>query len=231
MRWKKTVTMIEAHAEGEVGRIVTGGVIDVPGKTMLDKMNYINNVDDSLRRFLVNEPRGCAQMSTNLLFTPTHPDADAAYLILQGDKAHAMSGSNSICLVTVLLETGIVEMVEPETIVTLETPAGLVRTRATCKDGKCERVTLDMPPSFVEQLDAVVQVEGLGDVTVDIAFGGIFYGLIDPAQFGLTISPENARTLVDIGSRVHRAINAQMDVRHPELHGLTGLSYMMFCWL
>ena len=158
MRWKKTVTMIEAHAEGEVGRIVTGGVIDVPGKTMLDKMNYINNVDDSLRRFLVNEPRGCAQMSTNLLFTPTHPDADAAYLILQGDKAHAMSGSNSICLVTVLLETGIVEMVEPETIVTLETPAGLVRTRATCKDGKCERVTLDMPPSFVEQLDAVVQV-------------------------------------------------------------------------
>lgn len=228
MRWKKTVTMVEAHAEGEVGRIVTGGIIDIPGKTMLDKMTYINTVDDSLRRFLINEPRGCAQMSTNVVFAPMHPDADVAYMIFQGDKAHAMSGSNSICLVTVLLETGMVEMVEPETIVTLETPAGLVRATATCAAGKCERVSLDMPPSFVDRLDAVVNVEGLGDVTVDIAFGGVFYGLIDPAQFGLTIAPENARKLVEIGSRVHRAINAQMDIRHPEIEALIGLSYTMF---
>ncbi|KIC09038.1 proline racemase [Leisingera sp. ANG-M1] len=228
MRWKKTITMVEAHAEGEVGRIVTGGVLDVPGRTMLDKMNHINQVDDSLRRFLVNEPRGCAQMSTNLLLPKTHSDADAAYMIFQGDKAHAMSGSNSICLVTVLLETGMVEMVEPETIVTLETPAGLVRARAACKDGKCERVTLDMPPSYADQLDAVVEVEGLGKVTVDIAFGGIFYGLIDPAQFGLRITPENARKLVEIGCRVHRAINAQLEVRHPQLEGLEGISYTMF---
>ncbi|KIC18913.1 proline racemase family protein [Leisingera sp. ANG-Vp] len=228
MRWKKTITMVEAHAEGEVGRIVTGGVLDVPGRTMLDKMNHINQVDDSLRRFLVNEPRGCAQMSTNLLLPKTHPEADAAYMIFQGDKAHAMSGSNSICLVTVLLETGMIEMVEPETIVTLETPAGLVRARAACKDGKCERVTLDMPPSYADQLDAVVEVEGLGKVSVDIAFGGIFYGLIDPAQFGLRIAPENACKLVEIGCRVHRAINAQLEVKHPQLEGLEGISYTMF---
>ena len=106
MRWKKTITMVEAHAEGEVGRIVTSGVIDIPGQTMLEKMNYINEEDDSLRRFLVFEPRGYAQMSTNLIFEPTHQEADIGFLILQGDKAHAMSGSNSICLVTVLLETG-----------------------------------------------------------------------------------------------------------------------------
>jgi len=228
MRWKKTVTMVEAHAEGEVGRIVTGGVIDIPGKTMLDKMNHINTVDDSLRRFLVNEPRGCAQMSTNVIFSPTDPVADVAYMIFQGDRAHAMSGSNSICLVTVLLETGMVEMTEPETIVTIETPSGIVRASATCKDGKCERVTLDMPPSFADQLDAVVEVEGLGEVNVDIAYGGIFYGLIDPAEFGLTIAPENARKLVDIGNRVHRAINAQLDIRHPELQGMEGISYTMF---
>ncbi len=228
MRWKKTITMIEAHAEGEVGRIVTGGVIDLPGKTMLDKMNYINQVDDSLRRFLVFEPRGYAQMSTNLMFAPSHPDADVGFIILQGDKAHAMSGSNSICLVTVLLETGMIEMHEPETIVTLETPAGLVRTRAVCKEGKCVRVELDMTPSYADQLDAVVEVEGLGKVSVDISFGGIFYALIDPAQFDLKISPENARQLVDIGTRVHRAVNDQLDIRHPQLDGIEGISYTMF---
>lgn len=228
MRWKKTITMIEAHAEGEVGRIVTGGVIDLPGTTMLDKMNHINNVDDSLRRFLVNEPRGCAQMSTNVIFAPTIPGADVAFMIFQGDKAHAMSGSNAICLVTVLLETGMVEMVEPQTIVTLETPAGLVRACATCRGGKCERVSLDMPPSYADRLDAVVEVEGLGRVTLDIAFGGIFYGLIDPAQFGLAITPENARKLVGIGTSVHRAINTQLDISHPEIDGLNGLSYTMF---
>ncbi len=228
MRWKKTITMVEAHAEGEVGRIVTGGVIDIPGKTMLDKMNYINQVDDSLRRFLVFEPRGYAQMSTNLIFPPTHPDADIGFVILQGDKAHAMSGSNCICLVTVMLETGMIEMKEPETTITIETPAGLVKARATCHDGKCERVTLSMTPCYVDKLDAVVEVEGLGRITVDIAFGGIFYALVDPTQFDLAISPKNARKLVDIGSRIQRAVNQQLDIRHPALPGLDGISYTMF---
>ena len=213
MRWKKMITMVEAHAEGEVGRIVTGGVVALPGGTMLEKMNHINQVDDSLRRFLVNEPRGCAQMSTNILLAPTRADADAAFMVFQGDKAHAMSGSNSICLVTVLLETGMIEMVEPETVLTLETPAGLVRAHASCANGKCERVALDMPPSFADRLDARVQVEGLGEVVVDISFGGVFYGLIDPAQFDLTISPANARGLVEIGCRVHRAIRDQLEIR------------------
>jgi proline racemase len=222
------ITAVEAHAEGEVGRVVTGGILTVPGATMMERLTHINQTDDSLRRFLVNEPRGCAQMSTNLLFAPTLPGADAAFMILQGDKAHAMSGSNSICVVTALLETGMIEMAEPETLVTLETAAGLVRARAACKDGKCERVTLDMPPSFADRLDARIEVEGLGEVTVDIAFGGIFYGLIDPAQFGLDITPENARKLVDIGTCVHRAINQQLDIRHPEIAGLEGISYTMF---
>lgn len=228
MRWKRTVTMIEAHAEGEVGRIVTGGIINIPGATILDKMHHINNVDDRLRRFLVNEPRGCAQMSTNVIFAPTHPEADVAYMVLQGDKAHAMSGSNSICLVTVLLETGMLDMHEPQTTVTLETPAGLVRATAACRDGRCERVTLDMPASFALMLDAKVEVDGLGEIEVDIGFGGVFYGLLDPSRFGLTITPDNARKLVKIGNRVHRAINRQLDICHPELDGLKGISYTMF---
>ena len=228
MHWKKTITMVEAHAEGEVGRIVTGVVNDIPGETMLEKMNYINQVDDSLRRFLVFEPRGYAQMSTNLIFEPIHKDADIGFLILQGDKAHAMSGSNSICLVTVLLETGRIEMIEPETVVTLDTPAGLVRAVASCKNGKCERVTLDMTPSYADQLDTIIEVEGLGEVIVDIAFGGIFYALINPSQFNLKILPENARKLVDIGTKVHRAINSQIEIKHPQIEGLKGISYTMF---
>lgn len=228
MQWKKTITMVEAHAEGEVGRIVTSGVGDIPGDSMLEKMNYINQVDDSLRRFLVFEPRGYAQMSTNLIFDPINKDADIGFLILQGDKAHAMSGSNSICLVTVLLETGRIEMKEPETTVTLDTPAGIVRATASCKNGKCERVSLDMTPSYADQLDAIIDVEGLGKVTVDIAFGGIFYALIDPSQFDLKILPENARQLVDIGTRIHRAVNEQLEISHPELESIKGISYTMF---
>ena len=228
MRWQKTLQMIEAHAEGEVGRVVTGGVINIPGDSMLDKMNYINNVDDSLRRFLVFEPRGQAQMSTNLLFPSTIEGADAGMIVLQGDKAHGMSGSNCICTVTVLLETGMLEMVEPETIVTLETPAGLVRARARCENGKCLDVPLDMTPSFVDQMDVELIVDGVGKVVVDIAFGGIFYGLIDVSQFGIDISPDAARRLVELGTAIHRSINKQLDIRHPELRGLEGLSYTMF---
>jgi proline racemase len=228
MRWSKTVTLVEAHAEGEVGRIVTGGVIDVPGVTIADKLKHLNEVDDSLRRFLVFEPRASAQMSTCLTFPPTRPDADIGFIILQGDKAHAMSGSNSICLTTVLLETGMLPMTEPETIVRIDTASGLVTARATCSNGKVERVTLTMNPSYAHELDAVVDVEGFGKVKLDIAYGGIFYALIDPAQLGLEIRPDQARKLVEAGSAIHRAVNAQLDIAHPELPGMRGISYTMF---
>ena len=228
MRWSKTLTMVEAHAEGEVGRVVTAGLVDVPGNTMLDKMVYINEVDDSLRRFCVFEPRGSAAMSTNLLLPPTRADADAGFIILQGDKAHAMSGSNAICVVTVLLETGILPMREPQTIVRLDMPAGLVVATATCRDGKCESVNIEVTPSFVEQLDRVVDVPGLGPVRVDIAFGGIYYALIDPRQLGLSIEPAAARALVDAGCRIHRVLNQQLSLSHPEKPEINSLSYTMF---
>ena len=228
MRWSKTVTLVEAHAEGEVGRIVTGGVIDVPGATIADKLKHLNEVDDSLRRFLVFEPRASAQMSTCLIFPPTRPDADIGFIILQGDKAHAMSGSNSICLTTVLLETGMLPMVEPETVVRIDTASGLVTARANCHNGKVERVTLTMNPSYAHELDAVVDVDGYGKVKLDIAYGGIFYALIDPAQLGLEIRPDMAKKLVEAGSAIHRAVNAQLDIAHPELAGMNGISYTMF---
>jgi proline racemase len=228
MRWNKTLSMVEAHAEGEVGRCVVSGADTIPGDTMLEKMDYLNNVDDSLRRFCVFEPRGSAQMSTNLLLAPHHPDADYGMIVLQGDKAHAMSGSNCICAVTVLLETGMVEMKEPETIVHLDTPAGLVQATATCRNGKCERVALDMVASFTEAEDVEIEVEGFGSVRLDLAFGGIYYALIDPRPLGLAIEPDQARSLVDAGCRIHRALNKQVTVQHPDMPSLNAISYTMF---
>ena len=227
MRWSRAVTMIEAHAEGEVGRVVTGGLPDIPGRTPAEKMRHINEVDDSLRRFLVFEPRGAAQMSTNILVPKTLPEADAAFMILQADRVHAMSGSNAICVATVLLETGMIVMREPETVLHLETPAGLVKATARCRDGKCERVSLDMPPAFVERLDHIAEVPGLGGVKVDIAYGGCFYALVDAAQFGLAIEPGNARKLVDIGMRVQQVLNRTTEIVHPEIQAIRGISYTM----
>lgn len=228
MRWKKTVTMVEAHAEGEVGRIVTGGLGRLPGDSILDTLNWLNTDGNDLRRFLVNEPRGAAQMSTCLLLPPRHPDAEAGFIVLQGDKAHAMSGSNTICLTTVLLETGQITMTEPVTRYTLDTASGLVEVEAECKDGKCVAVTLRPADCYAERLDEVVEVEGYGPVILDIAFGGIFYALVEARPLGLSITPDTARALVTAGSAIHRTVNRTLDIRHPDYPGLEGISYVMF---
>jgi proline racemase len=228
MRWKKTLQMADVHCEGEIGKVITGGVIDIPGKTMLDKMNYINEVDDSLRRLVILEPRGCLQMSVNLLLPPTRPEAHAGFIVLQADKAHPMSGSNCICVVTALLELGMLEMVEPVTTVLLDTPAGLVTARAQCSDGRCQSVSLDMVPSFVEQLDAPIETADFGLIKADIAFGGVYYALVDVDQVGLTIAPENARQLATQGVRLKALINEQVKVCHPLFKELNEVAYVMF---
>lgn len=227
MHFQRLISMIDAHCEGEVGRVATGGLPVIPGGNPAGMLRHLNEVDDSLRRFLVFEPRGCSQMSTNILVPKSRPEADAAFIILQADKAHAMSGSNSICVTTVLIETGMVEMKEPETVVTLETPAGLVRATATCRNGKCERVRLDMTPAFVEALDQIVEVPGLGTIKADIAYGGCFYALIDVRQLGLRIDKTNARKLVDIAMRTQQVLNRTHEIVHPEIPEIKGISYTM----
>lgn len=229
MRWSRMLTMVEVHAEGEIGRVVTGGLGPIPGASMLDKMRHINEVDDSIRRFTVYEPRGTAHATVNLLLPPSRPEADAGFIILQADRAHAMSGSNAMCVATALLETGMVAMVEPITRLVLDTPAGLVGVTAECRDGRCARVTLDMPASFAVELDVVLDVDGLGPVHLDIAFGGVFYALVDAGVGGWAIERGNARRLVEIGSRIKNAVNAQVRVAHPELPALNSVSYVMFC--
>ena len=228
MRWSKTYNLIDVHCEGEVGKVLTSGVLDLPGKTTLEKMDYLNKVDDTIRRFTVFEPRGCAAASVNLLLPPVDPKAHAAFIILQADEAHPMSGSNAICVATALLETGMVEMREPETEVVLETPAGLITATARCEDGTCKAVTLDMPLSFVEELDVEVETEAFGTVRGDIAFGGCYYALVDVSQLGLKIEPGSARALVEHGVALKQAFNDARDFAHPEFPSIDHISYVMF---
>jgi proline racemase len=174
------------------------------------------------------EPRGCLQMSVNLLLPPTRPEADAGFIVLQADKAHPMSGSNCVCVVTALLELGMLPMHEPETTVVLDTPAGLVTARALCADGRCQSVSLDMVPSFVEHLDLPIETPDHGTIKVDIAFGGVYYALIDVEQVGLSIAPEHARQLADTGVALKEVINRQVSLQHPLLPSVNEVAYVMF---
>lgn len=228
MRWSKTVTVVGVHAEGEVGRVIVGGVLDVPGATMLEKMRYLDAEDDTIRRFTLYEPRGSAQMSANLLLPPTRPDADAAFIVMQPDSCHTMSGSNAMCVATALLETGILPMNEPQTTVRLDTPAGLITAVAHCRGGHCERVALDMVPSFVHHLDYPLDVPGLGRISVDAAYGGVHFAFVDAADVGVRIDPAHARQMVELAGRIKLAAAEQIPVTHPEMEDDQRIEYVLF---
>ena len=227
MRSTRSYTAVEVHAEGEQGTCYIGSVFEVPGASMRDKLHHINEVDDSIRKFLCFEPRGRPQTSANLVFPSLDPRAAAGFIICQADRAHAMSGSNTICVVTALLETGTVTMVEPETTLVLETAAGLIQVTATCRDGRCERVTFDGVPSFVEALDVPLRVPGLGDILVDVAYGGCYYVMVDPAQFGIKLDRGSARQIVDAGTAISLAARQAITVQHPEIPEINFISYVM----
>lgn len=228
MHWIRTLQTVDVHCAGEIGRVVTGGVLDIPGATMADKLRHLNEVDDNLRRFLCSEPRSAPAGSFCLLVPACDPAADVGFVVLQPDQAHAMSGSNAMCAVTAILETGMKPMTEPETVVTLDTAAGLVAARAHCENGKVTRVSLDMPPSFVANGAATIETDEWGTITYDLCFGGVFYALVDVDQVGLTIAPENARELAMRGVVLRNRIAAVEPAVHPTTPALNGLAYVMF---
>ncbi|AOF92863.1 proline racemase family protein [Sinorhizobium sp. RAC02] len=227
MHFEKSLDLLLVHCQGELGDVLMGGAPEIPGATMLDKMNHINTVDDSLRRFVTFEPRAHVAQSVNLIVAPTRDDADAGFIVLQADRAHPMSGSNCICVVTALLESGRIAMREPETMVRLDTPAGLIVARARCDGGRCLSVSLDNVPSFAEVLDHTIDTPW-GRITVDIAFGGVYYALVDVGQVGLAIAPDNARALAEAGIELKRVLADQVKVRHPTLTGVDEIAYVMF---
>lgn len=227
MRWNRSINIVGAHAEGEVGRVITGGVLDIPGQSILEKMLHLQ-ANDGLRQFVNQEPRGCAQMTTNLLLPSCHPEADAAFIPMQADSTHAMSGSNAMCVTTVLLETGILPMLEPQTTVVLDTAAGLVKAEAQCREGRVERVSLDFFPAYASHIAVPLEVEGLGTLPVDIAFGGVFYVLPDVSDLGFRIEPGVAQDMVKLGNQIKRAAQEQISVVHPEIPQFNSIDFLMF---
>ena len=227
MRFSRTLQTVDVHCAGEIGRVITGGVLNVPGATMADKLHHLNTGGDDLRRLLCSEPRSGPAGSFCLLVPACDPRADVGLIILQADQAHAMSGSNAMCATTALLETGMIPMVEPISTVTFDTAAGLVRATATCAAGKVTRVALDMPPAFLAKADAVIDTEW-GRITYDLCFGGVFYALVDVDQIGRRIVPEQARDLATIGVALRNRIAAVEPAVHPTTPALNGLAYVMF---
>ncbi|CUH46869.1 trans-3-hydroxy-L-proline dehydratase [Ruegeria atlantica] len=228
MRSIKTIHVVSAHAEGEVGDVIVGGVSPPPGDTIWEQRTHIAN-NQTLRNFLLNEPRGGVFRHVNLLVPPKHPDADAAFIIMEPEDTPPMSGSNSICVATVLLDSGIISMQEPETILTLEAPGGLVRVRAECRDGKAERIHVQNLPSFAGKLSVPLEVPGLGTLTVDTAFGGDSFVVVDAAKLGFDITQDEAREIARTGVTITNAANAQLGFSHPENPDWTHISFCAFC--
>jgi proline racemase len=224
MRLDEAITAVDAHAGGEPGRVIIGGVHDVPGATMLEKRNHLAEHGDHLRRLMLREPRGYPATCCNLVLPPTHPDAHAGYVIMEQAEYPAMSGSNTICTATVLINEGLVPVSEPITELVLEAPAGLIRIRAEVHDGKAAAITFENVPAFAVHLDRPVEVPEIGTVTVDVAWGGMFYALVEAASLGLSLTPDEGRDLVRRGEMVKAAAREQLPVVHPELPGVEGIS-------
>ncbi|HEU4918590.1 MAG TPA: proline racemase family protein [Candidatus Limnocylindrales bacterium] len=224
MKIGRMIQAVDAHAAGEHGRVIVGGVLDVPGATTFERMAWLRDHGDGLRRVMLREPRGYPAANCNLVLPPRHPDADAAYVIMEQVEYPGMSGTNTMCVVTVLLETGMLPMVEPVTELTLETPAGLIGVRADCADGKVRAVTFRNVPSFATHLDTPVEVPQLGTVTVDVAYGGMFYVLAEAAPFELALTPDEGRDIVRISEMIKAAANEQLPVVHPEQPGFAGIT-------
>jgi proline racemase len=222
MRFATMITAIEVHAEGEPGRVITGGVGRIPGDSVLAKMRYLADQRDGLRKLMLREPRGYPGLCCNLLVPPSHPEADMGFVVMEQMEYAPMSGSNTICVTTALLETGILPMKEPVTELVLEAPAGLVRVRADCRDGKVTRVTFENVPAFAIHLDLAVEVPKLGTVVVDVAWGGMMYVLFDGAQVGLGLERNEAADCVRIGEMVKTATREQHPTVHPEDPTLVG---------
>lgn len=224
MRSRRAIQVVGCHAEGETGDVIVGGVLAPPGATMFERMQAFERDHDGIRRLLLSEPRGSICRHLNLIVPPSRADCDAGLIIMEPTEYVPMSGSNLICAVTTLLETGMLPMAEPETVVRMDTPAGPVRAVAACRDGRCESVTFTNVPCFVDRLDAMLEVEGFGTVAADIAYGGMFYALVDATKLGFAVEAGEARELATLGERVRLAARAQLDVRHPENPEIAGVS-------
>jgi trans-L-3-hydroxyproline dehydratase len=215
MRASKVIHTVSCHAEGEVGDVIVGGVAPPPGETIWDQAQFIAK-DQTLRNFMLNEPRGGVFRHVNLLVPSKHPKAQSGWIIMEPADTPPMSGSNSICVATVMLETGIVPMQEPITKFYLEAPAGLIEITATCRNGKAEKISVRNVPSFADKLDAALEVKGHGTLMVDTAFGGDSFVIVDAHKLGFKVHPDEARDIAELGMKITKAADEQLGFSHPE---------------
>ena len=221
------IRIVECHAEGEVGDVIVGGIEPPPGDTIWEQSRWIAS-DERLRRYVLNEPRGGVFRHCNLLVPPRHPDADAAFIIMEPADTPPMSGSNSICVANVVLETGIVPIVEPVTHLTLEAPGGLVQVEARCDDGSVRSIRVKNVPSFAYKLDQTFAVDGFGTLTGDIAYGGDSFVIVDADSLGFSLSPDEASDLAELGVKFSNAATEQIGFEHPDNPDWTHISFCLF---
>ena len=224
MRSTRIVHVVTCHAEGEVGDVIVGGVAPPPGDTVWAQSRWIAE-DNGLRNFVLNEPRGGVFRHVNLLVPPKTPKAQMGWVIMEPADTPPMSGSNSICVATVLLDTGIIPMQEPITRMVLEPPGGLIEVEAECRNGKAERIRVRNVPSFAGKLDAKIEVEGIGTLTVDTAYGGDSFVIVDAASAGMRLEPGQARDLAQTGIKITKAANEQLGFTHP----INEWNHISFC--
>jgi proline racemase len=224
LRLDKEIIAVDAHACGEPGRVITGGVTEVPGKTMFEKMVHLKTHGDHLRKLMLREPRGYPAANCNVILPPTRADADAGFVIMEQTEYPPMSGTNTICVVTVLLETGIVPVKGRIAKLKLDTPAGLVEVEAEMEAGKVTRATFQNVPAFATHLDARIEVPNLGTVTVDVAYGGMFYAIADGSALGFRLTPDEAHDIVRAGEMIKAAAREQVPVAHPENPEIAGIT-------
>ena len=227
MRSANIIHMVSCHAEGEVGNVIVGGVATPPGETLWEQARWIAQ-DQSLRNLVLNEPRGGVFKHINLLLPAKQPEAKFGFIIMEPEHTPPMSGSNSICVATVLLDTGLVAMQEPVTEFILEAPGGLVPVKAYCENGKARSIEVHNLPSFADQLDVALEVEGVGTLIVDTAYGGDSFVIVDAEALGFEIRPDEASDLAEMGTRITRAANEQLGFEHPVNSDWAHISFCEF---
>jgi proline racemase len=241
MKIPNRITAVDLHACGEPGRVIVLGEGDIPGKTIFAKKTYLETKADGLRKLMLREPRGYPAANCNIILPPTRPDADVGMIIMEQVEYPPMSGTNTMCVVTALLETGILPARVPMTKLALDTPAGLVHVEAQVrkrsgKNGKkgsrkaeassikVVSVKFENVPAFAVHLDKEIEVPQLGTVKVDVAYGGMFYVIADAPALGLQLTPDCGRDIVRIGEMVKAAACEQLPVAHPENPGIAGVT-------
>lgn len=228
MHAHRSIQVVGCHAEGEIGDVIVGGVLPPAGATMMERMITMERDHDHIRKLLICEPRGSVARHVNLITPPITPGCVAGAIVMEPTEYVPMSGSNTICIATVLLETGMVPMIEPITRFRLDMPGGVIEVTADCQGGKCRSITFRNAPAFVAVLDGALEVEGHGTIPLDIAYGGMFFGIVDAKKLGFAVTADEARDLATLGEKIRKAARAQFDVVHPQFPNVRGVSIVQF---